>query len=62
MSGALARYSAKDRTVKLEKKDKIKARLGRSPDLADAVVMAFWEDPKALRAALYGLRSGPIRR
>jgi hypothetical protein len=53
-----ARYSAEDRTVKLEKKEKIKERLGRSPDLADAVVMALWDDPRALRAGLYGLRSG----
>lgn len=57
-----AHYSAEDRTVRLEKKEQIKARLGRSPDLADAVVMALWDDPRALRAALYGLRSGPSRR
>ena len=37
-----ARYVAQDRVVKLEKKDKIKERIGRSPDLADAVVMAYW--------------------
>jgi hypothetical protein len=37
------RYVAEDRTVKLEKKEKIRERLGRSPDLADAVVMAYWE-------------------
>ena len=42
-----ARYSAEDRTIRLEKKEKIRARLGRSPDLADAVVMAYWDDPKA---------------
>lgn len=53
-----AHYGAEDRTVKLEKKEKIKERLGRSPDLADAVVMALWDDPRAGRAALYGLRSG----
>jgi hypothetical protein len=47
-----ARYSAEDRTVRLEKREQIKQRLGRSPDLADAVVMALWDDPKALRAAL----------
>ena len=57
-----ARYSAEGRTIRLEKKEDIKARLGRSPDLADAVVMAFWDDPKALRAMIYGLRSGGSRR
>ena len=31
--------------VKLEAKKDIKKRIGRSPDLADAVVMAFWQDP-----------------
>jgi hypothetical protein len=56
-----ARYNAEDRVVKLEKKEKIKERLGRSPDLADAVVMALWDDPRALRAGLYGLRSGSGR-
>jgi len=30
--------------VQLEAKDDIKARLGRSPDKADAVVMAWWDD------------------
>lgn len=38
-----ARYSSENRTVKLEPKKDIKARLGRSPDLADAVVMAWWQ-------------------
>lgn len=31
--------------IRLEKKDEIRARIGRSPDRADAVAMAFW--PKA---------------
>jgi len=57
-----ARYIPEGNTIKLEKKEHIKQRLGRSPDLADAVVMALWDDPRALRASLYGLRSGPIRR
>jgi hypothetical protein len=48
-----ARYSAEDRTIKLEKKEQIKERLGRSPDLADAVVMAFWDDRRAELAELY---------
>jgi len=31
--------------LKVEPKDKVKARLGRSPDVGDAVVLAFWEEP-----------------
>ena len=57
-----ARFIPEGNTIKLEKKEKIKERLGRSPDLADAVVMAFWDDPRALRAMIYGLRSGVSRR
>jgi hypothetical protein len=37
-----AHYTTESRLVKLEKKADIKERLGRSPDLADAVVMANW--------------------
>ena len=48
-----ARYSTEDRTLKLEKKEQIKERLGRSPDLVDAVVMAFWEDRGHELADLY---------
>jgi hypothetical protein len=33
--------------IQLEKKDEIKARLGRSPDVGDAIVMAAWDDPLA---------------
>lgn len=40
--------------VKLEPKADIKARLGRSPDRADAVVMAWWTDPTLGASALYG--------
>lgn len=38
--------------VKIEKKDEVKKRLGRSPDLADAVVMAFWPGGNALTGVL----------
>ena len=31
--------------VRLEPKDQIRKRLGRSPDSGDAVVMLFWADP-----------------
>jgi hypothetical protein len=44
--------------VKLERQERVKEWLGRLTDLADAVVMALWNDPRALRALLYGLRSG----
>lgn len=37
--------------VKIEAKKDIKERLGRSPDLADAVVMAFWSGKSALSGA-----------
>ncbi len=40
--------------VKLEPKADIKVRLGRSPDKADAVVMAWWTDPTLGAAGLYG--------
>ena len=56
-----ARFIPEGNTIKLEKKEKIKERLGRSPDLADAVVMAFWDDPRATRALIYGLNSGQGR-
>jgi hypothetical protein len=39
--------------VKLEAKKDIKARLGRSPDKGDAVVMAWWTDTKALVPRAY---------
>lgn len=32
--------------ILIESKDDIRKRLGRSPDDGDAVVMAFWEEPK----------------
>lgn len=38
--------------IKLEPKDEICSRLGRSPDRGDAVVMAWFEGPKATTAIL----------
>lgn len=35
--------------IKIESKDDIKDRLGRSTDLADAVIQAFWQDPNPPR-------------
>lgn len=43
--------------IKVELKEDIKARLGRSPDKADAVVMAWWTDPQAARRGLMGKTS-----
>jgi hypothetical protein len=45
--------------VKIEPKKEIKERLGRSPDLADAVVMAWWDDPMRRYAAAFG-KSGHL--
>ena len=40
--------------IALEKKEEIKARLGRSPDWGDPIVMAFWDDPAAWLADAMG--------
>lgn len=40
---AAPRWFMGGQKVQIEKKDRIIERLGRSPDLADAVVMALWE-------------------
>lgn len=39
-------YEVRDKQMILESKDKVKERLGRSPDLFDAVVMAYWHMKK----------------
>lgn len=36
----------KDAVIKIEPKDEVKKRLGRSPDRGDAVVMAWWDGMK----------------
>lgn len=38
--------------IKIEAKDDIKKRLGRSPDKGDAVVMRFWQERKRRRARM----------
>ena len=38
-----ARYSKQANGVKIEDKDETKKRIGRSPDLGDAIVMANWQ-------------------
>lgn len=40
---AAPRWFISGRKIQLERKDDIRERLGRSPDLADAVVMALWD-------------------
>ena len=42
-----ARYEPQINGIKLEDKDDIKKRLGRSPDYADAYVMANWRGESA---------------
>ena len=37
--------------IRVESKDDIKKRLGRSPDKGDAVVMAFWSRPPRIRTS-----------
>jgi hypothetical protein len=48
------RWSKPANKIQLEKKADIKARLGRSPDCGDAIVMAFWDDPAAWFAEAIG--------
>jgi hypothetical protein len=38
--------------IKIESKDDIKKRLGRSPDKGDAVVMRFWQERKRRKARM----------
>lgn len=49
------RWSRLVNGIQLEKKDDIKKRLGRSPDLGDAAVQALWDDPKADYARVIGM-------
>jgi hypothetical protein len=50
------RYKVGPRGIQIESKDELRARLGRSPDLADAVVMAF-SDVRPPRAVAIPERS-----
>jgi hypothetical protein len=40
--------------IQLEKKEEIKERLGRSPDVGDMLVMLFWDDPAWLLGQAMG--------
>ena len=51
-------YDSKGR-IRLEPKDEAKARLGRSPDLADALVLAFSDDNRAKRGGARVVRFDP---
>lgn len=53
-----ARWEMRGPKIKLEDKDDIVSRLGRSPDLADAVVMSFWPGAAAELAESYGVKVG----
>jgi hypothetical protein len=53
-----ARWERRGRRIKLEDKEKIKERLGRSPDKADAVVQAFWPNAVMAIPESYGIRVG----
>jgi hypothetical protein len=44
--------------IKLEPKDKVMARIGRSPDRGDAVVMSFFEGPRKITHALEWMEQG----
>lgn len=41
-------FETKDKQFCVEKKDKIKERLGKSPDLADALFIAYWMKKKGI--------------
>ncbi len=48
--------------VGLEKKADIKKRLGRSPDVGDAIVMCFWDDTSAILAEAWAAESSGFER
>lgn len=51
---AAARFSIEPRGIKIEDKDDIKKRIGRSPDKGDAVIIAWSEGQDALKRGLIG--------
>jgi hypothetical protein len=57
---AAPRYTIKPNGIQLEKKEDIKARLGYSPDIGDAIVQASYEDPAGWMAAVMG-QHAPLR-
>lgn len=44
-----ARYSVQQGGITVEPKDKIRERLGRSPDVADAIVLAFYSEDSTIQ-------------
>lgn len=55
-----ARYETQASGIKIEDKDDIKARIGRSPDLGDTYVMANWNGVSAIGGVLQrSVRSRP---
>lgn len=55
---ASPQFEISSRGLKIESKDDIRERLGRSPDRGDAVVMAWAEGEKALASGLVGKSRG----
>lgn len=59
-----ARWRPVGGAIQVEDKDEIKARLGRSPDRADAVVIAWyaaqWQPPASERAVSAGIRRSNV--
>lgn len=53
-----ARYEKQTNGIKIEDKDDIKKRLGRSPDYADAYVMALWPGKSSIGVLARSLRTG----
>ena len=47
--------------IQIEGKDEIRKRLGRSTDVGDAVVMAFWEDLEAAAPSMAGWDISDLR-
>lgn len=52
-----ARWKLQNNTITVESKDEVRARLGRSTDLADAVLLAFCDTPRADIAQMVKLPS-----
>jgi len=48
--------------IRVESKEDVKDRLGRSPDKGDAVIMSWWEGPKAESASLDWIEHSEFRR
>jgi hypothetical protein len=62
-------FEATPNGIKIEEKEKVTERLGRSTDSGDAVIMSWWAGPKEINSALdwatraeeQGLHRGPAR-